>query len=75
MKATMRLPEEYRLLQNIDLEKNRKQMIIVNGLALIVGVLVAVPMVLLAPEEAEFPPQPVRSDAARGRRAGVRHPA
>ena len=54
MKATTRLPEGYRLLQNIDLEKNKRKMIIVNGLAIVVGVLVAIPMVLLAPEDAEF---------------------
>lgn len=54
MKATTRLPEGYRLLQSIDLEKNKRQMIIVNVLAIVVGVLAAIPMVLLAPEEAEF---------------------
>lgn len=54
MKATMQLPDGYRLLREIDLEKNKKQAGIVNGLSLIVAALVLVPMVLCAPEGAAF---------------------
>lgn len=50
----MQLPEGYRLLQAIDLEKNKRQMIIVNVLALIVAAVVFVPMMLWEPEGATF---------------------
>lgn len=54
MKATMQLPEGYRLRQTIDLEKNRRQMIIVNVLAVIVAVVSFVPMAIWEPEGAAF---------------------
>lgn len=54
MKTTMQLPEGYRLLQTIDLEKNRRQMIIVNVLALIVAVVAFIPMVIWEPDGAAF---------------------
>lgn len=54
MKTTMQLPERYRMLQTIDLEKNKRQMIIVNVLAVIVALAVLVPVILWAPEGAAF---------------------
>lgn len=54
MKATMCLPEGYRLLQEIDLEKNKKQYAIVNVLSLIVAVVAFVPMAIWEPEGAAF---------------------
>lgn len=54
MKTTMQLPEHYRLLQAIDLEKNKRQMIIVNVLSLIVAAVVFVPMAIWKPEGAAF---------------------
>lgn len=54
MKTTTQLPDHYRLLQAIDLEKNKRQMIIVNVLSVIVAVVAVIPMVLGAPEGAAF---------------------
>lgn len=54
MKTTVQLPETYRLLQTIDLEKNKRQMIIVNILALVVAVVMFVPMIIWEPESATF---------------------
>ena len=54
MKATMQLPEGYRLYQTIDLEKNRRQMIIANALAIILAIGSFIPMAVWAPEDAAF---------------------
>ena len=54
MKATMQLPEGYRLYQTIDLEKNRRQMIIANALAIILAIGSFIPMAIWAPEDAAF---------------------
>lgn len=54
MHATQTLPENYRKLCDIDLEKNKKQNIIVNGLSLALGLIALVPAWLLAPKDAEF---------------------
>lgn len=59
MKATLQLPEGYREISRIDLEKNKKQMVLVNVLSVIVAVVVLIPMLLLAPAEAEFIHEPL----------------
>ena len=53
MHATQTLPENYRKLCDIDLEKNKKQYAIVNGLSLIVAAAALLPIWLLAPEGAK----------------------
>ena len=55
MKATLKLPENYEEIDRIDLEKNKKQMILVNVLSIVQAVLVFIPMLILAPEGASFP--------------------
>lgn len=55
MKATLQLPEKYEEIACIDLEKNKKQMIVVNVLSIVLAVLVFLPMLILAPEGASFP--------------------
>lgn len=54
MHATRTLPENYRKLCDIDLEKNKKQYYIVNGLSLVLALIVLLPVWLLAPESAEL---------------------
>lgn len=56
MKATVQLPENYRELMTIDLEKNKKQFILVNALSLVIAAAVLLPIWLLAPKDAEFIP-------------------
>lgn len=43
----LQLPEGYRLLFRLDLMKNRKQMLTVNGLALIIAAVMVIPAVCL----------------------------
>ena len=54
MRATQTLPEHYRKLCDIDLEKNKKQYYLVNGLSLVLALIVLLPVWLLAPEGAEL---------------------
>ncbi len=54
MRATPKLPENYRKLCDIDLEKNKKQYYLVNGLSLVLALIVLLPVWRLAPEGAEF---------------------
>ena len=54
MHATQTLPVNYRKLCDIDLEKNKKQYALVNGLSVVVALIVLLPVWLLAPEGAEF---------------------
>lgn len=56
MRAIQTLPENYRELCTIDLEKNKKQYAIVNGLSLVLAAAVLLPIWLLAPEGAEIVP-------------------
>ena len=42
MRATQTLPEHYRKLCDIDLEKNKKQYYLVNGLSLVLALIFAV---------------------------------
>ena len=50
------LPENYQPHSTIDLEKNKKQYSIVNGLSMVLAAATALPMWLLAPESAPFMP-------------------
>ena len=59
MTAPLQLPEGYREVSRIDLEKNKTQMVLVNVLSVIVAVVVLIPMLLLAPAEAEFIHEPL----------------
>ena len=43
-RAFLNLPENYRPIRSVDLQKNKKEMLLVNGIALAIGVLMAVPM-------------------------------
>lgn len=54
MYAMKNLPESYRKLCDIDLEKNRRQYYIVNGLSLALVLIMLLPVWLLAPEAAEL---------------------
>ena len=54
MHATQTLPENYRKLCDIDLEKNKKQYYLVNGLSLALMLIVLLPVWLLAPEGTEL---------------------
>jgi len=49
MKAVSQLPDDYREIYAIDLQKNKKMAVLVNGLALLIGVLLAVPMHFIVP--------------------------
>ena len=54
MRAVTTLPEKYQELCAIDLEKNKKQYAIVNGLSVALAAVVLIPVWLLAPEGAAF---------------------
>ena len=43
-RAFLTLPENYRPIRVVDLQKNKKEMLLVNGIALLIGVLMAVPV-------------------------------
>lgn len=49
MKSYVELPQGYREIDSIDLQKNKKLSLLVNGLALLIGVLMAVPMHFVVP--------------------------
>ena len=54
MKAYESLPEGYGEILAIDLQKNKKTALLVNGLALVIGVLLAVPMHFVVPYSTLF---------------------
>lgn len=54
MKSYVELPQGYREIDSIDLQKNKKLSLLVNGLALLIGVLMAVPMHFVVPITALF---------------------
>ena len=43
------LPSNYKLVHTLDLQKNKKQAIIVNGLAILSAIILVVPMIFLVP--------------------------
>ena len=47
MRSTQTLPENYRKLCDIDLEKNKKQYYLVNGLSLVLALIVLLPATLI----------------------------
>lgn len=49
MKIAGKLPEGYRQIYSIDLQKNTKMMLLVNALAILIAVLMAVPMHFVVP--------------------------
>ena len=49
MKAVSQLPDGYREIYSVDLQKDKKLSLLVNGLALLIGVLLAVPMHFVVP--------------------------
>ena len=49
MRAVSCLPEGYREICSIDLQKNKKTAVLVNGLALVIAALLAVPMCCIIP--------------------------
>lgn len=48
-RAFLKLPENYHPIRMVDLQKNKKEMLLVNGVALAIGVLMAVPMHFVVP--------------------------
>lgn len=49
MKAVSQLPDGYREIYSVDLQKDKKLSLLVNGLATLIGVLLAVPMHFIVP--------------------------
>ena len=49
MKAVSQLPDAFREIYAIDLQKDKKLSLLVNGLAILIGVLLAVPMHFVVP--------------------------
>ncbi len=54
MKALTQLPNEYREIMAVDLQKNKKQMILVNVSALLIAAAMVVPMLFCVPIEPMF---------------------
>lgn len=48
-RAFLNLPENYRPIRTVDLQKNKKEMLLVNGIGLLIGVLMAVPVHFAVP--------------------------
>ena len=49
MKAVSKLPDGYREIDAVDLQKDKKLSLLVNGLAILIGVALAVPMHFVVP--------------------------
>ena len=49
MRHALTLPEDYGLIANIDLQKNRKLMLWVNGLALVITLVLMIPVLFFIP--------------------------
>ena len=54
MKAVAALPEGYREIYSVDLKNDRKKLLLVNALALAIGVIMVVPMLFVVPISALF---------------------
>ncbi len=54
MKKFENLPDDYREIYSIDLQKNKKMSVIVNGLAIVIAALLAVPMHFIVPFDTMF---------------------
>lgn len=49
MKYSLTLPEDYRLVADIDLQKNKKLMLLVNGIALVIMLAMMIPALFFVP--------------------------
>ena len=49
MKATPTMPKEYGQIFSVDLQKDKKAMLLINGLALAIGAAMVIPMLFLVP--------------------------
>lgn len=49
MKYALALPEDFREIADFDLQKNKKQMLIVNGISLVIALALIVPMIFVVP--------------------------
>ena len=49
MKHALILPEGYELVEHMDLQKNKKLLLLVNGLALIISLLLTIPVLFFVP--------------------------
>ena len=47
--ATLVLPKNYKLAHTVDMQTNKKKSFLVNLIALLIGVALAVPMIFLVP--------------------------
>lgn len=57
MRSVEKLPEGYEKIYSVDLQKNKKLSLLVNGLAVAIMILMVVPMRFLVPIRATFPPE------------------
>ena len=57
MKSSEKLPEGYEKIYSVDLQKNKKLSLLVNGIAVAIMLLMVVPMRLLVPIRATFSPE------------------
>lgn len=54
MKAVAALPEGYREIYSVDMKKDRKMLLLINGIAIAIGVVMVVPMLFVVPVSALF---------------------
>ncbi len=54
MKAVNKLPDGYNEIYSIDLQKDKKMSLLVNGLAIVIGLIMAVPMHFVVPVSTIF---------------------
>ena len=54
MKAVENLPKDYRQIYSVDLQKNKKIAVLVNGLAIVIAALMAIPMHFVIPFHTVF---------------------
>jgi hypothetical protein len=57
MKSSEKLPEGYEKIYSVDLQKNKKLSLLVNGIAVAIMLLMVVPMRFLVPIRATFSPE------------------
>ena len=57
MRSVEKLPEGYEKIYSVDLQKNKKLSLLVNGIAVAIMILMVVPMRFLVPIRATFPPE------------------
>ena len=57
MRSVEKLPEGYEKIYSVDLQKNKKLSLLVNGIAVAIMILMVVPMRFLVPIRATFSPE------------------